>query len=104
MKNLVAKNKCDLVILSGDKYDLRILQSNWLKAFPAITQDQEFPQIWDLYSKTDNNIKFYLSTFPDKFFLISGSFLTLFCCFFPNRILPKIQSRLATKPKIISPL
>ena len=40
------------------------LQCNWLKAILAITQEQEFPQIWDLYSKIDNN--FYLSKFPAK--------------------------------------
>ena len=64
---LNAKNNvCDPVIPSGDRCDLRILQSHWLKAFPAITQEQGFPQIWDLYSKIDNNINLYLSTFPAK--------------------------------------
>ena len=24
---------------------------------PLVTQEQEFPKIWDLYSKIDNNIK-----------------------------------------------
>ena len=46
--------------------DQRILQSNWLKACLALTQEQEFPQIRDLYSKIDNNINFYLSRFPGK--------------------------------------
>ena len=32
------------VIPTGDICDQRILQSNCLKAFPAITQEQEFPQ------------------------------------------------------------
>ena len=60
-----AKNKCDTVIPSGDICAQQILQSNWLKAFLAIIQEQ-FPQIWDLYCKIDNKIKFYLKTFPAK--------------------------------------
>ena len=42
------------------------MQTNWLKAFQAITQEQEFSQIWGLYSKIDNTINFYLRTFPAK--------------------------------------
>ena len=61
-----SKNQIDPTIPSGDRCDQRILQSNWLKAFPAVTQKQEFPKIWDLYSKIDNNINFCLSTFPAK--------------------------------------
>ena len=47
---LYVKNQCDPVISSGGICDQRILQSNRLKAFPAITQKQKFSQIWDLYS------------------------------------------------------
>ena len=63
---LQAKNQCDPVIPSGDIWDLRILQPNWLKAFPAKTQEQGFLQIWDLYSKMDSNINFHLNMFPAK--------------------------------------
>ena len=54
------------VIPSGDICDQRNLQSNKLKAFLAITHEEEFSQIQDLYSKIDNNINFYLSMFPAK--------------------------------------
>ena len=53
---LYVKNQCDPVISSGGICDQRILQSNRLKAFPAITQKQKFSQIWDLYSKIDDSI------------------------------------------------
>ena len=66
----LAKNQCDSAIPSGDICDQRILQSNWLKAFLAETQEQEFsqdiPNTKDLYSKIDNNINFYLNAFPAK--------------------------------------
>ena len=38
---LQVKNQCDPVNLPGDICDQRILQSNWLKAFLVITQEQE---------------------------------------------------------------
>ena len=63
---LHAKNQYYPAIPSGDICDPRILQSNWLTDFTAITQKQEFPQIWGLYSKIGNNINFYLNTFPGK--------------------------------------
>ena len=40
----ICKNKCDPVIPSGDTCDERILQSNHMKTFPAIAQEQEFPR------------------------------------------------------------
>lgn len=52
------------MITSKNIYDQRTLQTNWVKAFPAITQGQEFP--WNLNSKKDNNINFHLSTLPAK--------------------------------------
>ena len=62
---LHAKNQSDPVILSGDICDQRILQSNWFKAIPVITQEQELP-LWYLYSKIDSDINFYLSIFSAK--------------------------------------
>ena len=44
----------------------RIIQFLWLKAFLAVTEEQEFPQICNLYSKIENNINFYSSTLPAK--------------------------------------
>ena len=52
---LHGKNQCHPDVPSGDIYDQIILQSNWLKDFPAITQEQEF---WNLWSKIDNNKNF----------------------------------------------
>ena len=43
------------------------MQFYWLKAFLTVTEEQKFPQIWDLYSKIENNLNFYLSTLPAKF-------------------------------------
>ena len=63
---LHAKTQCDPIISSGDICDQINLQSIWLKAFLTLTQEQELPQIWDLYSKIDNKIKFFLSTFQAK--------------------------------------
>ena len=45
---LQSKSKCDPVIRPGNICDHRILQFDYLKAFPSITQEQEYPQIWDL--------------------------------------------------------
>ena len=59
------KNQCDLVNPSGGTCDQIILQSNLLKTFSAITQEQEFSQIWDWYRKIDNNTNFF-RTFPTK--------------------------------------
>ena len=53
------------VIPPGDIRDQRILQSNCLKAFPAVTQEQEFPQIYDLHCKIDN-INFIYVRFHQK--------------------------------------
>ena len=93
---LYVKNQCDPVISSGGICDQRILQSNRLKAFPAITQKQKFSQIWDLYSKIDDSI--ILRSFSGKineiFFpnigkkLFFGSFLIILC-FCPKGIFPK---------------
>ena len=38
--------------------DWRFLKSHWLRAFLAIIQEQEYPYIWGLYSKIDDNINF----------------------------------------------
>ena len=65
---LHAKNQCDPVIPS----------EIYVEGLPAITQERQFPQIWDLYSKMDN-INFYLSTSPvrinDKIFQDKGKTL-----------------------------
>ena len=98
---LHARNQSDPVILSGDICDQRILQFNWFKAFPVITQEQGFP-LWYLYSKIDSDINFYLSIFSAKSIdsnfqnkgktLFLESFLSIFCHFCPKGIFPKTSS------------
>ena len=63
---LLAIRHCDPVISSKNICDQTILQSNCLKAFLVITQEQEFSQIQDLHSNIDSNINFYWSTFLAK--------------------------------------
>ena len=40
-----AKNEAVSSTCSGEKVDLKILQSNWLRAFGPISQEQDFPNI-----------------------------------------------------------
>ena len=49
-----AQNQDILVICSGDTVDKKILQSNWLRKFWPISQEQKFSQIWDLCRNTAN--------------------------------------------------
>ena len=37
----------------------KILQSDWLRTFWPISQEQKFPRIWDLCRNTANNINFH---------------------------------------------
>ena len=53
-----AKNQAILFIFSGDMIDCKILQSDWLKTFLPISQEQKFSHIWDLCRNTANNISF----------------------------------------------
>ena len=119
---LHTKIKCDLLIPSGNICDQRILQFNLLKTFLAIIQEQEFPQIRDLYSKIDKKINFYLSTFPTKTnhkiiqnkpkSLLWGHFRAYFAIFAqrgfflksPTNYNCNAMSRLTVKPKIIPSL
>ena len=43
-----AKNEAVSSICSGEMLDLKILQSEWLRAFWPISQEQHFPQMEDL--------------------------------------------------------
>ena len=92
---LHAKNQCDPVIPSGDICDQRILQSNWLKAFPGITQET---QKWDLYSIIDNNTNFYFKyissknqcqNFQNKRKTLFWGHSWTYCFFCPKGIFPK---------------
>ena len=54
-----ANNWAILSISSGDAADLKILQSDWLRAFWSISQELDFLHIWNLYRNTGNNINFH---------------------------------------------
>ena len=54
------KKKATSLICSGDMVDCKIVQSDWLRTFWPISQEQKFSQIWDLYrNKANNNIFHY---------------------------------------------
>ena len=47
------KNEAVSSICFGEILDLKILQSEWLRAFTSISQEQHLFQIEDLYKKED---------------------------------------------------
>ena len=57
-----AKNQAISLICSGDMVDLKILQSDWVRKFWPLSQEPEFPQIWDLCRNIANNIHFRYRT------------------------------------------
>ena len=46
--------------------DLRILQSDWLRAFWPVSQESDFSQVWDLCNNTANNKNFLYRTNSEK--------------------------------------
>ena len=50
-----AKNQLISTLCSGDIFDSNILQSDWPRAFWPISQEPDFPQIWDLCRNIANN-------------------------------------------------
>ena len=54
--------KSDYFIFWGDRVDQKILQSDMLRTFWPISQEQKFSQIWDLRRNTTNNISFHYRT------------------------------------------
>ena len=54
-----AKNEAVSSIYSGEIVDLKIPQSEWLKASWPISQEQHFSQIEDLCKNTANDIDFH---------------------------------------------
>ena len=55
-----AKNEAVSLICYGKMLDLKILQSEWLRAFWPISQEQHFLQLEDLYRNMVNNIHFFI--------------------------------------------
>ena len=50
-RNHHAKNLCNSSILSGDVANLRILQTDWLRAFWAISRSQNFDKLTNFLTK-----------------------------------------------------
>ena len=61
-----AKNQAFSSFCSRDIVNLKILQSDWSRAFWPISQEQDFSQVWDLSKNTANNIKFVYITYSEK--------------------------------------
>ena len=51
---------------AGEMLDLKIPQSEWLRAFWLIPEEQNSSQIDDLYRHTANNINFHYGTNSGK--------------------------------------
>ena len=54
-----AKNEAVSSICSGEMLDLKILQSEWLRALWPICQEQNFSQTEGLYRNTVSNTNFH---------------------------------------------
>ena len=52
-----AKNQAFSSFCSRDIVNLKVLQSDWLRAFWPISQEPDFSQVWDLCKNTANIIK-----------------------------------------------
>ena len=46
--------------------NLKILQSDWLRAFWPLSQEPEFSQVWDFCKNTTNIVKFLYRPNPEK--------------------------------------
>ena len=56
------KNEAVSSMCSGEIADLKILQSDMLREFWPISQEQHFSQIWDLSRNTAYHINFHYRT------------------------------------------
>ena len=54
------KKKAASLICYGEIIDLKILQSDWLRALWSMSQEQDFSQILDLGISIANNINFII--------------------------------------------
>ena len=61
-----AKNQAFSSFCSSDKVNLKILQSDCLRAFWPRSQEPNFSQVWDLSQNTANNINFFLDQIQIK--------------------------------------
>ena len=84
-------NQPILSICYGDIDDLKILQSDWLRAFRPISQEQELSQIWDLCTNTANNTDFNYRTNSVKI-NDQNYFWSIFPILGSKRVFPKNQA------------
>ena len=61
-----AKNQALSPLFSRDLVDFKILQSDWPRAFWSISQEPDYPQIWDLCKNTANNVNFHYRPKSEK--------------------------------------
>ena len=61
-----AKNQAFSSFCSWDTVDLKILRSDWLRAFWPICQEPDFSQVWDLCQNTAVNINFLYKPNSEK--------------------------------------
>ena len=61
-----AKSQAFSSLSSSDVVDLKILQSDWPRAFWYISQELDFSQVWDLCKNTANNINFPYKLYSEK--------------------------------------
>ena len=54
-----AKNQDISWIRSGDIVDIKMVQSDWLRAFWLISQKLDLSQIWDFQRNTASSITFH---------------------------------------------
>ena len=54
-----AKNQDISWIRSGDIVDIKMVQSDWLRAFWLISRKLDLPQIWDFQRNTAISITFH---------------------------------------------
>ena len=60
------KNQAFSSLCSRDIVDLKILQSDWSRAFSPLSQEPDFSQVWDLCKNTSNTIKFLYKSNSEK--------------------------------------
>ena len=53
-----AKNQAFSLFCSRDTVNLKILQSDWSRAFWSVSQEPDFSQVWDLCKNTADIKKF----------------------------------------------
>ena len=89
---LLAKNEAVSSIFYGEIFHLKILQSDWLRGFWPISQEQDLFQIKDLSMNIANNKNFQKLMTKFFFKFTKNLIFDLFLAHFPNfgvKVVPK---------------